>query len=339
MPRPIGYYVHHHGTGHRTRAAAIAAIAPDRFTLIGSGVSDGIDLPDDRMPDGAFAGDDGTAIRPGALHYAPLDHDGVRRRVAAVAGWIARERPSLMVVDVSVEIAMLARLASVPTVVVRLSGERTDPPHLACFRSAVALLAPFAAALDDPRTPADIVARTRYAPGIAPRTPSASIRARQVTVVLGTGGANTAAPRWAAAARATPDWTWLVLGPVEPPLSVPGNLIFAGWVADADARIAEAAVVVGGAGDGVVSAVLRARRPFVCLPEQRPYDEQRSKAAALARAGAAVVCDDPARADWPALLAAALAIDARAQAALDDGAGAERTAAWLIDLADRGAAA
>jgi len=336
MARPIGYYVHHHGSGHRTRARAIAAAAPGRFTLLGTGVVDGIDLPDDRMAEDGFTGRDGAGSRPDALHYAPFDHEGIRRRVAAITGWIARERPALMVVDVSVEIAMLARLASVPAVVVRLSGVRTDAAHLACFRSAAALLSPFAAALDDARMPADIVARTRHAPGLGIRVPPARVRPRHVTVVLGTGGTHVPAERWADAARATPDWTWLVLGQVASPRPAdPANLAFAGWVADAEARIAEAAVVVGGAGDGVVSAVLRARRPFVCLPEPRPYDEQRGKAAALARAGAAIVCDDPATADWPALLAAALATDRQAQAALDDEAGTERTARWLIDLADR----
>lgn len=345
MARPIGYYVHHHGAGHRARAAAIAAAAPGRFTLIGTGLGDGagrLDLPDDRLPDDGFAGRDGTATRPDALHYAPLDHDGIRRRVAAIAGWIARARPALIVVDVSVEIAMLARLASVPTVVVRLGGDRTDAAHLACFRGAAAVLAPFAAALDDPRVPADIARRTRYAPGLGIGRPPAGapVCARQVTVVLGTGGGARPAHVWAEAARATPGWTWLVVGWVDaPPAAGPANLRFAGWVADADARIAEATVVVGGAGDGVVSAVLRARRPFLCLPEPRPYGEQHGKAAALARAGAAIVCADPARADWPRLLAAALAIDPAAQAALDDEAGADRTAAWLIDLADRSTAA
>lgn len=339
-PRPIGYYVHHHGAGHRARATAIAAAAPDRVVLLGTGLActvgdrAAIDLPDDRLADDAFAGRDAADTRPAALHYAPLDHEGVRARVAAIARWFAEARPALMVIDVSVEVAMLARLASVPTVVVRLSGDRTDPAHLACFRSAAALLSPFAAALDDPRVPADVAARTRYAPGLGPRVASGPVRERQVTVILGTGGSPLPTRTWSDAARAVPNLDWTVLGHVDPPADQPVNLRFAGWVDDAPARIAASGIVIGGAGDGVVSAVLQARRPFICLPEPRPYDEQRSKAAALGRAGAAVVCDAPANADWPALIAAARALDPAAQGQLDDSDGAARTAAWLVALAD-----
>ncbi|SFP33980.1 glycosyltransferase [Sphingomonas rubra] len=339
--RPIGYYVHHHGTGHRARAAAIAAAAPGRVVLLGTGLAGQvgdlahIDLPDDRVDD-AFAGRDAAATRPAALHYAPLDHAGIRARVAAITRWIDEAAPALIVIDVSVEMAMLARIASVPTVVVRLSGDRTDPAHLACFRGATALLSPFAAALDDPLIPADIAARTRYAPGLSPRAFAAPARPRQVTVILGTGGNTLPASVWADAARAVPDHDWLVLGHVAAPAESPANLTLAGWVDDVPARIARASVVIGGAGDGVVSAVLQARRPFICLPEPRPYDEQVGKAAALARAGAAIVCPDPVHADWPALVAAARGIDPAAQGALDDPDGSARTAAWLIDLADRG---
>ena len=73
-------------------------------------------LPDDRL-DGGFAGGDGEADRPLAFHYAPLGHPGVRDRMAAIARWAAEADPALLVVDVSVEVALLARLLAVPTIV------------------------------------------------------------------------------------------------------------------------------------------------------------------------------------------------------------------------------
>ncbi|MEC3912436.1 hypothetical protein U5A82_18735 [Sphingobium sp. CR2-8] len=133
--RPIGYYVHHHGAGHLARARAIAAASGGRVTLLGTGIGAlGIDLADDRPVSGGFDGVDRADCRPDALHYAPIDHGGVRARTAAILQWIAAQRPSLMVVDVSVEVAMLARLASVPVVYVRLNGDRRDAPHLEAFR-------------------------------------------------------------------------------------------------------------------------------------------------------------------------------------------------------------
>ena len=79
-----------------------------------------LNLPDDRPLGGpeSFDGRDGADERPEALHYVPLNHPGVRARMAGIAAWAERTDPALIVVDVSVEIAILARLLSIPTVVV-----------------------------------------------------------------------------------------------------------------------------------------------------------------------------------------------------------------------------
>lgn len=342
MARPIGYYVHHHGDGHRQRALAIASNAPERFVLLGTGLAGragdiaAIDLPDDRLPDrSGFDGEDDSDTRPLSLHYAPLDHNGVRKRVAVIAGWIARERPALMVIDVSVEIAMLARLASVPTVYVRLSGRRDDPAHADAFRGAAAILAPFDAALDD-AAEACMRAKTFHAPGLLRPAPDGPPVDRDtVLVVKGRGGAPADADYWAAVARAVPSRRWRLIGPATMPGDVPPNLTLADWIDDADRVIASAGIVVGGAGDGLIASVIAYRRPFLCLPEPRPYDEQSRKADRLTASGAAIRIDAlPAPADWPALLAAAQRLDPRRLAALDDPNGALRTARRLIAIAD-----
>jgi len=342
MVRPIGHYVHHHGDGHRQRAIAIAKASAWPITLLGTGLagrSGGIpfvDLPDDRIGDG-FSGDDGCS-RPSALHYAPLDHDGQRRRVAAIANWIAEARPALMVVDVSVEVAMLARLASVPTVYVRLGGLRTDHPHREAFAGASALLAPFPAALDDPDMPDDIRARTFYAPGIVPSRPAGTAETNDVVVVVGRGGAAGDGERWAAAARSSPELGWRVIGPCTVPADPPHNLSLLGWVEGAESHIASAAVVVGAAGDGLVNAVIAARKPFICLPEPRPFAEQYSKAERLGALGAAIVCREAPKANaWPGLVAAARRVDPAVLASLDVRDGARRVAEWLARLGDAGA--
>lgn len=155
MTGPIGYYVHHQGDGHRQRTLAIAAAAPERFVLIGTGLQGRtgeipcVDLEDDRPDPGAsasgrsFSGDDAVATRPDALHYAQYHHSGMRTRMAKATAWIRDATPSMMVIDVSVEMAMLARLCATPVVYVRLAGDRSDPAHLDAFRGAEALLAPF----------------------------------------------------------------------------------------------------------------------------------------------------------------------------------------------------
>ena len=316
--RPIGYYVHHQGAGHLDRARRLADLLERPCTLIGTfgGRDIGyeqdrtIDLPDDRMAAG-FDGRDGADDRPEGLHYAPLGHPGIRDRMARIARWVAEADPVLLVVDVSVEVAIFARLLSLPTFVFRLPGLRTDRPHLEAFRAAERIVAPFPEALEEPETPAWVRAKTYHAGFLAEPRPKA-VRGRDIVVVLGRGGESTALADLAAAARAVPDRTWQVLG--EPAgasgIVLPGNLIMHGWVDDVPIRLASAGLVVGAAGDGVVAAAAASGAPFICLPEPRLHDEQTRKAASLDRLGAAIVHEGwPEPSEWPLLVERATALD------------------------------
>lgn len=339
MSDPIGYYVHHHGEGHRRRAAAIAAAAPGRFTLIGTQVGglpgpfETLDLPDDRRGRDDFSGEDGAENRPASLHYAPVRHAGVRERAARLASWIAERRPALMVVDVSVEIAMLARLCATPTVYVRLAGARWDAAHLDAFRGAKAVLAPFDRRCEDPDAPEWVREKTRYVSGLAV-TGRPDARRGGVLAAFGRGGGAATGADLAEAARATPSERWRVIGPIEPPVAAPANLDVAGWVEGAADEIASAGVVVGGAGDGVLGSVAAAGRPFVCIPEDRPFGEQRAKAAALEAAGAAVVLDRwPPAAEWPGVLDRARRLGGERIASFHDPDGPAKAASLFLRLA------
>ena len=117
----IGFYVHHHGWGHRTRAVRIARLLDDDVVGLGS-------LPEPASwpgrwvalpPDGAAAPAEPTA--GGVLHWAPLDHRGHRERLGGLAAFLAAG-PAAMVVDTSAEVALLARLMGVRTAVVTPRG-------------------------------------------------------------------------------------------------------------------------------------------------------------------------------------------------------------------------
>jgi hypothetical protein len=344
VTRGIGWYVHHQGAGHLQRARAVAGHLSRPCTIIGtlSGLDtaglETLDLPDDRPLDGGagFSGRDGEADRPEALHYAPLGHPGLRARMARIAGWIERTDPALLVVDVSVEVAIFARLLSVPTVVVRLAGDRTDQPHLEAFRSADRVLAPFPKVLETPGTPDWVKAKTFYAGFLGVDAPSGGPAGDDIVVVFGRGGEGGRSAAIAEAARAVPDRHWHVLGPVEGEGEAPPNLHLHGWVRDVDAFIARAALVVGGGGDGLVARASAYGKRFICLPEPRAYDEQTGKAEALGRLGAALVRTAwPAAREWPALVRDGLALDPTRIARLHDPAGLSRCAQFLGDLADR----
>lgn len=347
MSACLGYYVHHHGAGHLQRARVIARAMPRSVTLLGTDVpaditeARTIQLPDDRRaPEAGFDGQDSEDTRPESLHYAPLSHPGVRTRMATLSAWIASTRPELFVVDVSVEVAMLARLLSVPVVYVRLNGRRTDPAHLDAFRSARAMLAPYHADLDDPLTPDWVRARTFYCPGLSPPASVQTPDSMTATVVIGRGG--DARSRQAAidsvmqAAAVCPGWQWEILGSVEQPIDPPSNISWRGWVDKPQDVIARATVVVGAAGDGLVSAVLAAGRPLICIPESRPFGEQQSCARGLRASAAAVVCERwPAATEWPSLLQRAQALPADRRARLHSDEGPQTAARWLTQIALR----
>lgn len=306
--------------------------------LVGrTGDMETIDLPDDRMPNiDTFDGNDGVNLRPYALHYAPLEHDGLRERSAIIAQWISKCRPALIVSDVSVEVAMLARLCATHVAFIRLSGRRNDPAHLEAFRAATMLIAPFAKELEDTDTQNWVRDKTVYCPGIIPSGVSYSSPSRNsILVVGGKGGRPQDGDRLAAFAVATPGYNWRVIGPVSRPKTCPNNLKLIGWTDDPLTEIARSEIIVGAAGDGLVNAVISVGRLFICHPEPRPFDEQVQKASALERARAAVVIDHwPSPAQWPDLLEQARRLDLSKQQALGDRDGAARAFATLSELSD-----
>lgn len=229
---------------------------------------------------------------------------------------------------------MLARLSSTPMVYVRLSGRRRDTPHLDAFRAAVAIISPFHRALDDPDILPWVRDKTNYFPGLSRAFAAAAVAGDTVLVVWGKGGGALDGEMLGAAAAATPDVMWRAIGPVAPPAQCPANLSIGGWVETADEEIAKSGVVIGQPGDGLVSAILATRRPFICLPQQRPFDEQLAKAKRLEALGLAVRLETwPQPAAWPGLLQQARTLAQTAPGHLHDPEGAARAAQFLKTLA------
>jgi len=348
----IGWYVHHHGLGHLTRLQAVAA----HLRVPVAGLSS---LPEPASwagpwvrlarDDGAVAADaDLSALDVtchGALHWVPLHDSGLAERTAQVASWIAANEPALVVVDVSVEISVLARLAGVPIVVVAMPGHRGDRAHRLAYDLADALLAPWPegthdtgwpehwrrklwavggiSGLDASAAPGDLVTpapdgtRSREAGG-----------ARRVLVVWGAGGTDVGADQLDRARAATPGWTWVERSPRNPS-------------PDLAAELAGADVVVTHAGQNAVADVAALRRPAVVVAQQRPFGEQVATAEAVDRlhAGVGLAAWPADAARWPAILQRALERGGRGWAGWSAGGGAVEAAARLDALVTRQAPA
>lgn len=327
MSPVVGLYVHHVGSGHLHRATVLAR----RLAAVGTRVTGLSSLPRPHAWDGDWVqlprDDDGAPAEVtarGHLHWAPLRHDGTRARAARISAWIEASRPDALVVDVSVEVLLLARLHGVPTVAVVLPGRRDDPAHLLGLGTAEALVGfwPREAVGMSPGLP-DHLAERLVAVGALSRHPVRGQRTtappagrrRSVAVLLGRGGHDVTPGRLAAARAGTPGWDWQVLGADRE-----------SWVADPSAVLAASDVVVTHAGQNALAETAAARRPAVVLPQARPHDEQATTGRVLAGDWPAVVLGSWPDHGWDAVLERAAGLDASRWAAWCDGAAADRFA-------------
>jgi Glycosyltransferase family 28 C-terminal domain len=321
----IGYYVHHVGQGHVRNALCVAGALDREVTGLSS-------LPRPAGWQGQWIelepDDSGRPVQDptahGRLHWAPVHDGGLAARMARIAQWIDAARPAALVVDVSVEVAVLARVMGIPIVVVALPGDRSDPAHQLGYSLADAVLAAWPAGVGDldrdlhpwaDRT-CHVGGLTRFA-GRSPAPPPQGAR-RRVLVLQGSGGTSIGPAEVAAAAAATPAWDWRRIGP-------------GAWSDDPWPALCAADVVVTHAGLGALADVAAAGRPAVVVPEDRPHDEQRTTARALADAGLAVTSGHwPEEHQWAELLARALDLGGSAWHRWGTDGAAER-AARLVD--------
>jgi len=300
----IGYYVHHHGRGHTSRALAIRAHLDEDVVYFSSSprpvelradkwVQLPLDVPDDDSPPV-----DPTAN--GRLHWVPVGVDGLADRSAMLLNAITAFRPRRMVVDVSVEVTLLSRLAGVPVTVMAMPGDRGDAVHALAYDVADAIIAPWASEVYRPEWLRHHDDRTHYV-GVISRydgmasTPSDEAGRRTGLLLAGTGGSTVPDDALDQLQRGASDYEWTAAG---------GS---AGWVDDLWPLLCGADVVVTHAGQSAIADIAAAQVPaVVVIPEPRPFGEQHASATAMAEAGVAVTATTWPRLDeWPALLAGA----------------------------------
>ncbi len=340
----IGYYIHHQGSGHRHRALCVQSLAEVEITGLSTAprpadwLGGWVDLPDD-----AGSGPEQDVTAHDRLHYVPLYSRGLSARMAMISAWIETARPHAMVVDVSVEVALLARLHGLPVVVVAQPGRRGDAAHRLAYDVASTIVAPWPQQLGGlwGATPEDL-AKTRFVGGISRFAPADSpadrsvdrpdvalgvarpaASVRRVVVVNGTGGRGSSAADVAAARLATPGWEWVHL-----------DRAHGTWVDDPWPLLCSASVVVSHAGQNLIAEIAAARRPALLLPQDRPFDEQLVMASALEAAGLPAVVRDawPTPAEWPELLDRLGRLDGSRWSSWNDGHGAARMADLLLGL-------
>ena len=247
-----------------------------------------------------------------ALHGLQMNSGENAAFFSKLTTWIVDWQPDLIVVDVALEAALMARFCGIPVVYMRQHGRRWDLGHRLAYEASVGLLAPFSADMEQRDCPQWIRQKTFYSGGFCrfdtgqTRPPEAFADGEcNVVVLIGSGGTNITVDAIAKAAAATPSWSWFVLGKL-PQRPLGKNIRSLGHVANVYPYLCHASLVVGNAGHNTVMEIGVAQAPFLCLPAQRPFKEQICKADVLKQLDLAVVSYRwPEPSDWPTILAKA----------------------------------
>jgi len=289
----IAFYVHHHGSGHVMRSLAIAAhLDHGEVTFLGSDLERYQSIIPERVRcihlpmDTSAADDHYYAQRDVAgLHHAPLNVAGQAARVAILSKYFSENRPLLLVVDVSVEVAMLATLCGVPTVIVRQHGTRNDLPHVLAYQNAIGLLAPYGYNLQQEEE--DWLSKKTYFSGGFSRF-NAQVdvtdrNSRQVGVLVGNGGTSIDERFLTTLLSQCAGWHFHVVGEIEGIDHSTSNVTVYGHVANPLAILSQCGIVIGNAGHNTVMEMASLNKRMIVIPESRPFDEQVIKAQVLGK--------------------------------------------------------
>jgi len=309
----VCFYIHHHGAGHVMRAINIADGLTDfKVCFLGSNLKPFLSLISDKiecihLPLDLPVKDDLTFVEKQLtfLHYAPLGLNGQRDRISMLTDIFKYRYPVLLIVDVSVEITLLARLCGIPTIVIRQHGKRDDLPHLLAYESAELLVAPFSETMASLDEEPWVKAKTLYAGGFSKYTADTNYIQEQtncVAILIGQGGTSIDTQFIHLLAHSCKDYIFHVIGQLEGSvLKNHPNILYHGRLNDPLDILLSCAVVIGNAGHNTVMEMASLNKRFICIPENRPFDEQLEKARFLKINGNATVINvaDLNLINWP----------------------------------------
>ena len=312
------FYIHHHGSGHLMRSVAIARNLPrGTVTFLGSSLDRYQDIIPDyiqciELPGDMINTDDKNAIilDLNFLHYVPINLKSAAERTAKITASLNALFPVLLIVDVSVEVALLAALTSIPTVVIRQNGDRDDLPHLNAYQSAQMLIAPCSRKLMNPSAHEWVNNKTYYSGGFSRYSGTTKFAGDVIPgslgVMTGTGGTSLGLPFIRQLALSCETSTIQVIGALagNENLDLPNNVNLLGPIQDPIEQLQICEVIIGNAGHNTVMEMADLNKYFICIPEPRPFNEQFAKAKLLRENEMAVVVhpDQIMKADWQEII-------------------------------------
>lgn len=293
----IGYYAHSHGSGHCNYANLFAKVFGKSLTVFtdrGHAFDAGTEVVmlENEDPDGSEY-QRSRFPEPRALHYAPVNIAKITRRNKTILDNVLKRSISLLIIDVSVEMAMLARVSSIPYSYVRLQGDRSDTQHLNAFEGASFLLAYFPKEMESADIPSWISNKTIYLGFLSKFMFDRAPSKRPVEFILGpkpillhlTGFGGTRSFDFGNLPEC---YDVYAIGPGRSGSGGHSGIKHIGVVDDTRAFIENADIVIAACGSNTTSEILSLGKRFLAAPEKRHFGEQEYIAENLDRLGWAI---------------------------------------------------
>ncbi|WP_203296442.1 hypothetical protein [Luteirhabdus pelagi] len=293
----IAYYAHSHGNGHCNYAQLFAQKQPSKSVILTDSDFDFDDnlnvtrLENENLNNEAWSEEHYS--KPDYMHYAPLGMQKISRRNEAILHEINKHKIQFVIVDVSVEVATLLRVSSIPYAYVRMFGNRNDMGHLQAYHAASFLLAYYPKELEPKETPDWVVEKTVYLGFVSAtsKTPIPTypnpIAKKYILLLQGMGGNDMNSTLLQKLVSFFYPVPIVVVGKNSLPQME--NVINGGIVVNTAPYIQHADMVIAGCGMNTVSEVLSYGKPFIGKPEERPFEEQKWLLKALVENNLAVL--------------------------------------------------
>ncbi|CAM3977507.1 hypothetical protein PSAR109036_02505 [Psychrobacter arenosus] len=340
----IGYYAHYHGSGHCRQADKLAnllsrqspestaemtvftSVSEEDYTFIHLQAKQVVRLPlEHELPDDILPGRAGAYWQPDCMHYSPVNNADIKARSLILLEQIAQRQIALMIIDLSVEVALLCRAASIPYLYVRLPGEREDTPHHNAFQGAIGLLAAYPECLESPETPQWVRQKTLYL-GFLQTPKTVDIKSKDIkpldtlsksmfieqlrqrhmadrlpqplevpiiTVIKGYGGHAQIDAALPALRSALPQAFIISLGPIDSDARQWVDLAIE--LSDTQPFLQHSDLLVMACGLNAIAEACQATTittPLLVIPDERPHREQEMMAQGLISCGRAVSLND-----------------------------------------------
>lgn len=287
----IAYYAHSEGSGHSRYASIFYQLFSGDLKIMSSTPANF--TPETKILKLAKEDPDGTGIPmeltepPTYLHYSPVGQHSIQRRSLQLLTALVNAHCNLCIVDVSVEVAALARASSIPYAYVKLPGLRNDNPHLQAFKASMFNLAYYPQEFEDSATPKWVKDKTLYL-GYFSRfsmhnnLSGKSVNSiRSVLIIRGSGGGQHLLEALPDIAKRFEGLQIKALGDFHELESPVSGIEFLGFQSQIENYIEEADLIIASAGLNLTSEILCSNRLFCCIPETRPFREQEQTASVL----------------------------------------------------------